>query len=43
MTFDIFINGVWLSRSMPGHGMAQSVVLAKPEWGRGGKTIIKPS
>jgi hypothetical protein len=31
MTFDIFIDGVRLNESMPGHYMAKHVVIAKPE------------
>src|ERR1035437_9932474 len=37
MSLDIFINGVWLSQSLPGQCMAQSAVLAKPEWENGWK------
>jgi hypothetical protein len=31
MTFDVFIDDVRLNESMPGHCMAQCVVIAKPE------------
>jgi hypothetical protein len=37
MSLDIFINGVWLSQSLPGHCMAQSAAIAKLEWKNGWK------
>jgi hypothetical protein len=41
MSFDVFINGPGLNGSMPGHSMAQSVVLAKPERENDWKSAMK--
>jgi hypothetical protein len=38
----IFINGARLNGSMPGHYMAESVVLAKPEREDGWKSVRNP-